>query len=105
MAGRWGWLLAVAVGAAAIGGCVKWAADGELRWLTMVVAGKPGGGCQVIAPDGIAYPDLVALAEDSALASPARYLGGGIVLALLLATAIVAIRLRRSGEDPIAPPR
>ncbi|MGW0517537.1 hypothetical protein [Crossiella sp. NPDC003009] len=39
-----------------------------------------------VAPDGTAYPGLESFAEDSALLEPGTH------------------RLRRSGEDPLAPP-
>src|SRR4051794_28949069 len=37
-------------------------ADGEVP---LVIACKAGGGCEIIAPDGVAYPDLQHFVDDS----------------------------------------
>jgi hypothetical protein len=35
------------------------------REVPLVIACKPGGGCEIIAPDGVAYPDLQHFVDDS----------------------------------------
>lgn len=46
---------------------VKDADDGSFRWLPIVVACRPQGGCRVIAPDGADYPDLRTFVDDTKL--------------------------------------
>lgn len=52
---------------------VKKADDGSFRWMPMVVACKPEGGCEVVAPDGARYPDLQAFVDDSKLIKSATW--------------------------------
>ncbi|UJW30520.1 hypothetical protein L3Q67_35785 [Saccharothrix sp. AJ9571] len=55
--------------------------DGEMSWLSLVVACKPGGGCVVVAPDGASYPDLEAFVDDTELIEPGASVRGNADLA------------------------
>jgi hypothetical protein len=104
---------------------VKPADGGSVRWMPMVVACKPEGGCEVVAPDGVGYPDLQAFVDDTKLiksgdkvlgaaniTSPGEpvqtgtftkravlpwvwWAGGGALLVLLLAAVWLMTRTRR----------
>lgn len=50
--------------------------DDGLRTMTMVVACKPEGDCEVIAPDGAGYPDLQAFVDDSKFLKSDDQVGG-----------------------------
>ncbi|MEQ4726200.1 hypothetical protein [Nonomuraea sp. B19D2] len=49
---------------------VENADDGQSRWMPMVVACKPEGGCQVVAPDGVGYADFQSFINDTKLIKP-----------------------------------
>ncbi|MEU6713945.1 hypothetical protein ABZ897_20950 [Nonomuraea sp. NPDC046802] len=55
---------------------VENADDGKSRWMSLVVACKREGGCQVVAPDGVGYPNFQAFLNDTKLIKPGdRVLG------------------------------
>ncbi|QWF84541.1 hypothetical protein [Amycolatopsis sp. CA-230715] len=108
---------------------VKDVESGEMRWLPMVVACEPGGGCEVVAPDGAGYPDLEEFTEDSKLLKPGDevlgaanitspgesvrtatyvkgsglawvwYTGGGAALVLLGGAVSLVVRARRRRKE------
>lgn len=104
---------------------IQQADDGSMRWMPMVVACRPEGGCEVVAPDGAGYADLQAFVDDTQLLKPGDkvlgaanitspgepvraatftkgaslpwvwYAGGGALLVLLLAAVWLMVRARR----------
>jgi hypothetical protein len=44
--------------------------DGEWRHVTVITACKPEGGCTIIAPDGVSYPDVQHFVDDNKVIKP-----------------------------------
>ena len=51
-------------------------ADGQWRDIVVITACRPDGGCRIIAPDGVGYPDVQELVDDNKAFKP-----GDVVLA------------------------
>jgi hypothetical protein len=46
---------------------IRSADDGEWRWIVLLSACRPEGGCRIVAPDGADYPDVQHFVDDSEL--------------------------------------